>query len=273
MERYPALYSDSYGSIDTVLYNDYSTLYFDVNGVKFTGRAFDDFTPSPDLTPDQLVRFTLHDIEISGSDPKEYAHELRCFSLQFEVQVSFFDQQDKEHITGLSLNISISSSGYPSIFADIEVNGNVVVSKSVGFEGVLEQLEKKCKIRFRNCFGCLFSDYWVAGNQLFGDMMCFKGAKKEYLAAKGKSDFMEIAHLNSGRVQETYYCEEYQQRRPGIGYRGWPIRNFYHDPDFRTHPHRSFRKGCRSLVMLLQQSVRNKGNVPQRKLYTGANTR
>ena len=65
----------------------------------------------------------------------------------------------------------------------------------------------------------MYSDYNVYGNGAFGDMICHRQAKEEYLRVRSKQDFMRLRGPTE-RVQETYLCAQFVRRVPGTGYRG-----------------------------------------------------
>ncbi|MBV9849275.1 MAG: hypothetical protein JO250_06270 [Armatimonadetes bacterium] len=75
-------------------------------------------------------------------------------------------------------------------------------------------------VYLKACINCAFSDYSVYGHGLFGDMLCFRGCKSEYLAVRTKADYLRMKAGPAQVVQETYLCPEFERRRPGTGYRG-----------------------------------------------------
>jgi hypothetical protein len=77
-------------------------------------------------------------------------------------------------------------------------------------------------VRLAACISCAFSDYHPAGSGFIGTMACFRDAKDDYRAVSGKSELFQVWDRLSGFVQETFACTDFEQRRPGAGYRGWP---------------------------------------------------
>lgn len=72
----------------------------------------------------------------------------------------------------------------------------------------------------RSGYKCLYSDYSVYGHGLFGNMLCFRNIKVNYLSVKNKDEFIDIQDLSERMVQETYLCADFRLRIPGTGYRG-----------------------------------------------------
>ena len=70
------------------------------------------------------------------------------------------------------------------------------------------------------CINCLYSDYSPGGHAVFGDMMCFRNIKAEYVKVKSKQQFWPLHKRYERKVQETYLCPEFERRVPGTGYRG-----------------------------------------------------
>ncbi len=90
------------------------------------------------------------------------------------------------------------------------------------FEDELLEIQKQLPSGtcMRACINCLYSDYSPYGHGLFGSMMCFRNLKTEYLRVKSKSDFWGVHDRYEEMVQETYFCDEFEPRTPGTGYRG-----------------------------------------------------
>jgi hypothetical protein len=49
-------------------------------------------------------------------------------------------------------------------------------------------------------------------------MLCHRNAKQQYLAVRSKAEYWRIPVTEE--VMETHYCDEFQHRVPGTGYRG-----------------------------------------------------
>jgi hypothetical protein len=73
----------------------------------------------------------------------------------------------------------------------------------------------------KNCYGCAFSDYSPYGNDTFGTLICFRDCKSAYTAVTGKVGLLELLSRDRGlTVQETYLCDQFEERKKGTGYRG-----------------------------------------------------
>ena len=91
------------------------------------------------------------------------------------------------------------------------------------FETGLDRIKKhyQDKLHFKNCYGCMYGDYSYAGNAMFGSMCCFRKNKPAYIVVSSKLDYERLfpEGCESG-FQEIYYCDEFEIRKKGVGYRG-----------------------------------------------------
>jgi hypothetical protein len=70
----------------------------------------------------------------------------------------------------------------------------------------------------QTCFFCRYSCYNVAGNDDFGDLNCFKHCKEKIIIPKEKHALIAFFESESGKiikVEETHYCNEYQEVKAG----------------------------------------------------------
>ena len=77
--------------------------------------------------------------------------------------------------------------------------------------------------KFKNCYGCLYSDYSPYGVGFFGSMLCFKEQKSNYLKVSNnfsKKDFFDLMEKGCHNVPETFCCNDFNIRKRGTGYRG-----------------------------------------------------
>jgi hypothetical protein len=73
-------------------------------------------------------------------------------------------------------------------------------------------LPKNYKIE--TCFFCKFSNYFVVGNDNFGDLNCFKKCKEVLENIKTKHDIIDAfdhARNKTIKVAETHFCEEFEK--------------------------------------------------------------
>lgn len=106
------------------------------------------------------------------------------------------------------------------IFISFELDGVSYLSKGDYFEDIFLEFEKQFKNNyyFKNCFGCLFSDYNVYGQNSFGTLMCYIDNKEAYLNASSKAEYGNLTDYKY--VQETSLCNKFQKRIKDTGYRG-----------------------------------------------------
>ncbi len=83
------------------------------------------------------------------------------------------------------------------------------------FENMLLALQKSLPENYQieTCFFCRFSSYFVAGNDNFGNLDCFKKCKKKFIKVNSKCtliDLYETEKENIEQVEETHYCSDFQ---------------------------------------------------------------
>jgi Family of unknown function (DUF6304) len=217
MLAYPATYSDKNGILATTIHNDGKTLNVTIRGVVFTGEFFDDFEPAADTLPELLAAFTLNRNSLCDC----------AFSLEMPISVV----QNKKNIAAnlsvkITLGVPASNGGIDSETLQLKLtylnNAFIAVDKEGYFETALLNINSQLPPNtiVKCCFNCLYSDYSIYGNGLFGTMMCFRNAKEDYLKVKNKTDFEQIMDNFERQTQETYLCEEFTPRIAGTGYRG-----------------------------------------------------
>lgn len=205
--KYSAFYSDVHGKIPAIIENDGENLKLLVDGAEFTGSDFDLLEPVGSVSS---TRFVLN----SGT--------LSSFSLEFLMPIKvIIDGKTCEGDLEILFNIDDKQE---SVKICLIVSGNRFSSNGLSglFETELDQLKEKLPSGWflKICYGCAYSDYSVYGQGLFGNMICFRTKKLEYLEIKNKHSFRLLSGTVSDRVQETYLCDEFEIRKPGTGYRG-----------------------------------------------------
>ncbi|WP_328676946.1 DUF6304 family protein [Streptomyces sp. NBC_00343] len=93
------------------------------------------------------------------------------------------------------------------------------------FEDALNEVQRRLPpgTRLKACVSCAWSDYHPAGHGLMAGLACFRDAKDLYRQVDGKHGPRGIftawqEHTES--VQETWLCEEFEDRAGHAGYRG-----------------------------------------------------
>jgi len=231
---YPAIYSDQNGKIKAEIENKFNeetsfSLFLNLDGIMFQGSSFDDFEliNPKNYSKKQLNRFTLNKVKVWQSE--KYVLELCNCELSFDIPLLLINiQNNTTIITNLLIDLKL---GKPATNGGIEsenavfkiaIEGIIYTSEGDVFEDPLIELQNQFvgKYHFKSCFGCLYSDYSSYGNGFFGDLICLRNCKSEYLNANSKIEWLELMEKNSIPVQETYYCQEFEKRVKNTGYRG-----------------------------------------------------
>jgi hypothetical protein len=221
--EYKGTYQDKFGTEEINIINDFKSISFKLGDFNFISRHFDDFFLDGygTFTPEQLKRFIFKPIDIYQSDEKVY--ELKNFILSFTIPVTTFNLKTKQATnSNLSIKLDIKSvDNETQIFLKIVYNDREFSGTSSLFEIAADQINKQIDGEFiiKNCFWCLYSDYSVYGQGLAGSMLCFLKYKDKYLKVKDKDEYMELPN-DIPSVQEIYYCDSFEPRKPGTGYRG-----------------------------------------------------
>lgn len=205
-------YIDRHGSVEAEIQNDSEQLVLNVAGTKFISRFFDDFEiENREGVPD---RFSLNG-----------HNELIACQLICELPITLL-HKDEELVSMLGIDLRLDSSDSTSyqtfvIFSITMDNREIRTNKVQHFEGGLEGIIKELpEHRLKCCYGCAFADYSVYGQQFFGTMLCFRNIKAEYTRVRNKDEYMDIMDNHDRLVQETYLCNEFEERQKGTGYRG-----------------------------------------------------
>ena len=215
---YPTKYTDKFGPVKTEIINDGKELSIKIRGVEFKDMDFDLLTPVSGTPSEKLTNFTLNN-----------SKELCDFKLECDIPILI--GKNSEVINGILKMDLVLGNPTPKgnvdhedlklelIFNDKKIESG---GKSGWFEDEMLDIQKKLPLGYflKCCFGCLYSDYSVAGHGLFGNMMCYRNTKEEYLAVKNKIDYIDIMDKMTEDVQETHLCPEFKKRVPGTGYRG-----------------------------------------------------
>jgi hypothetical protein len=221
--EYKGTYQDQFGTEEVTIINDFEEISFKLGDFNFVGRHFDDFELDgyENFTPKQLERFTFTPIDIYQTDKKAYL--LKNFVLAFTIPTTILNLKNKVTInSALFIKLDIHTVDNDSrIFLKIVYNGVDFSATSSLFEGAADQINKQISGEFvvKNCFWCLYSDYSVYGQGLAGSMFCFLKYKDEYLKVKDKDEYMKLPN-DIPSVQEIYYCDSFEPRKMGTGYRG-----------------------------------------------------
>jgi Family of unknown function (DUF6304) len=227
--KYNGTYSDGFGKTSIIIENDFENLYTEIGGVRFSGTEFTDFfiDDKAKYTKEQLQRFTFFETPIYNTN---IINEGLCNCI-FEVfipqiliekttRTEFYSDLKIEYLLGslsqkggienekVKLSLSIKERQYEGASDLIEC----------AFDQIRSQFDDK--FQFKNCYGCMFGDYSVYGQNSFGTMLCFVSQKEKYENVTNKAEYMKLKTDKIPSVQEIYCCKKYEIRKIGAGYRG-----------------------------------------------------
>ncbi|WP_416969901.1 DUF6304 family protein [Streptomyces sp. 4F14] len=101
------------------------------------------------------------------------------------------------------------------------------------YESALHEIQRNLPsgVRIKACVSCAWSDYPPGACALMGDLACFRDAKDAYRRVTGKqgpNGIFTCLEQRTEFVQETWVCEQFEDRVGDVGYRGafpaprWP---------------------------------------------------
>ncbi|KZS39716.1 hypothetical protein AWE51_08680 [Aquimarina aggregata] len=223
---YKAIYKDRFGEEKIEVVNDFETLSFQLGNLKFKSNTFDfELENYQNYSKDQLQRFTFNKIPYLNGG---YCYDLCNCEFTFFIPISILSIKnqkiiERELVVSLELGKSLKNGSLDKIDLQmsIELDSKIYKAKGMDFEHLANNLLHQFKgfYRFKNCFGCQFSDYSVYGQDIFGTMLCFKNQKKEYNEVKSKEAYLDLEREDKV-VQEIFLCEEFEVRQGNTGYRG-----------------------------------------------------
>lgn len=214
MWTYPARFQDKHGEETTTIQSDGKSLRMVVRGIAFVGHSFDTLDPECGPQAARLAFFELDQDWLSDC----------VIESRMEIQVMDGGQCKVAELC-CSIEIGSEKPGLGGVEVRVELLHDGISYFSSGrsgwFENELLEIQRQLPVGayMKTCINCAYSDYSPSGHQVFGDMMCFRNKKEQYLNVKGKTDFWALGKPEED-VQETYVCPEFERRKPGTGYRG-----------------------------------------------------
>ncbi len=218
---YDAKYTDANGAETTTICNDGTLLQMTLRGVEFLGQDYDQFYPAKKIDAHRLESFVLNNGDLCS-----------C-TLNWQVPIPILDHGTKaQGVLDLKLVLGepTTNGGLDQEELAIALAYKDQQFKSARTFGYFEQAlldlgaRLPANVELKSCFTCQYSDYSPFGNGLFGDMLCFRKHKQDYLTIKNKLDLLEFLDLHpisqEQNTQETGLCREFSKRRTGTGYRG-----------------------------------------------------
>lgn len=214
---FPGTYRDAHGQEALIFRNDGKWLSTMIRGIEFSGTDFDSLSPDETTPVDQLASFSLCGADLCSC----------IFNMEMIIPVAVSGSaQSGKLLVELDLGEPAPHGGISHEHLRLAlVAGDVRISSagtSGSFECELLDLQRQLAegVYIRACINCLYSDYSPYGQGLFGDMLCFRNIKPEYLKVTSKKEFWDVHGREERHVQETWLCDEFLRRVPGTGYRG-----------------------------------------------------
>lgn len=92
------------------------------------------------------------------------------------------------------------------------------INTYIGMGDLLINLQKALpqNVKIYACMFCRYSHYFVAGNDNFGNLSCFRHCKEKCANVKSKDDVIDLFNgeaSNSKMVEETFWCNEFKTIR------------------------------------------------------------
>jgi hypothetical protein len=227
---YKGSYKDNLGAREIEVENELGSLTLEIDGVVFTGSEFDDLTvdDKSKYTTEQLARFTFLRTPIYQTD--RFVETLCNCSIEVVVPQLVIDKLNAtEFPVDLTVNNLLGSPrsepgkgiDHETVTLSIVIAGITYSGTSGDFEGAFDGIFKQIRdlYHFKNCYGCIYSDYSVYGQSSFGSMLCFRNQKEAYRKVTTKDEYLKLGPPD-GYVQETYCCDQFEIRKELVGYRG-----------------------------------------------------
>jgi len=206
MTPYPTTYIDNFGKEESSFISDGMSLKIQLRNHTFIGRNFDSLE----------LKAAEKDINLHFSFNEYNSLTDCCFKIKIPIKL-----KRNSAILDAILNIEIilENSKYPLTkkFALI-IDNNIFdlqngKESGMEFETQMIQLQRLLpqNMKINSCIFCAYSNYWVAGSDSFGTLLCFKGIKDKIVAVKNKDEYVDVADNNGVSTQETFWCSEFTE--------------------------------------------------------------
>ncbi|MCJ8291355.1 MAG: DUF6304 family protein [Flavobacteriales bacterium] len=202
--KYPVEYRDSYGSEKGYFISDGKSLVITIRNTVFQGHFWDLF-PVNSAKGEIENLFTLEEFEYSDQTK---GCKLSDYSLKVQLPIKVINADDIE-VDGL---INFSMDPYKLEF---EIEGKHYQFEKPNFEyGLSREHTTSLNIKHvKCCVNCIYSEYSPYGSDEYGDLMCFKQSKSEWLkigyqGLKGINNWDDL--LTIEKTQEAFWCDEFE---------------------------------------------------------------
>ena len=219
MPRYPTVYRDRHGDVETFIEEEGHHLRVMLRGVAFSGDDFDSLSPEHPLSDEERDLFVL-----SAGDACLCACTME-WGMPLAILASGTEVTAELRVV-LDLGEPRDDGGITDEQLTLHVRSPIGELRSRGLSGWFEDelLEIQAQLppdhTLKCCIACAHSDYSPHGHGLWGDLACFRGCKDEYAGVDSKGALFALWSKMTEVVPETYVCPEFGVRRAGTGYRG-----------------------------------------------------
>lgn len=207
-----ATYSDKDGIESIEIENDGHILKTCIRDIWFEGTDFDGLMAQSETKDFQLQSGELCDCSIEVDLPVRVRTPDGTRSSLIHAAIALGSPNSKGGIESDVIKLKmcepefqIISTGTSGWFEDELLN--LAVQLPLGFS-------------LEACITCGLSDYSPYGHGCFGWLACFRNAKEDYRHINSKQGIFAIWERMTRFVQETYYCDQFEIRPKGRGYRG-----------------------------------------------------
>ncbi|MCB9305263.1 MAG: hypothetical protein H6565_01570 [Lewinellaceae bacterium] len=223
-EKYRTVYKDGHGIVETYIVNNFQNFFINIEGVEFIGGGgmIESFRliDKEKYSESDIKRFSLFEGRWESSKTGELYYELYNYSLKIFIPILILEVETGRLLEpDLEITTKVGNrAGEPEMDFQLELflkTGDETFSgKDETFElaanKILDQFSGRYK--FRNCFGCNFSDYSVYGNNALGNLLCLVGKRKEYMKVKTLEQYHDLSY-DAPMVQEIDICSKFEYRQ------------------------------------------------------------
>jgi hypothetical protein len=207
--EYPTLFKDARGTEYSKFITDGKSLKIELRGITFEGH-FWELTPLKGQKENAQKCFDLNEdgylngiIDLNTMEvPNGY------FSVDVKIPIKIVNKDNTETDGIFEFGTNVNKMNFI-------INGKIYPSEKPSFEyGMDIEHTKSLNIHYiKCCINCKFSSYSPFGNQVYGDMMCFKNCKEAwsmigYSGLKYPDNWTNIKRREN--TQEAFWCSEFE---------------------------------------------------------------
>jgi hypothetical protein len=212
MQTIHGTFLDRRGSEAIQVASSGTNLQTTIRGVSFSGTDFDSLSPTAPSEDFDLDSGFLCSCVLKVAIPVRMRAPgvVRHSTLHADIELG--DPVPKRGLDRESVRLSVVEPEFSATSA----------GTSGWFEDEMIDLVRQFPSGFclETCFTCGLSDYSPYGHGLFGCLACFRAAKDEYRRVSSKQAIFALWDRMTEYVQETHWCDQFEERPAGRGYRG-----------------------------------------------------